>query len=193
MSPDLTLQFSIPDAPRHFVSLEMPATSNKAESLLLLPDDLPGTRFIKVLHGEGRGLVDRRVNEDVAIAITNGDTRADRRESDAGAEDGLSTQVFSEVQSPGSAAVDAGQRSLQDRASDLSRVRFLVGGMLIQRYNSLSTVVSVRFVSKLFDATHPNHRIRTQVQQGASTETGIQDTMRGGNVFVSSESWFSST
>lgn len=90
MAPEVALQFSIPDTPPNLISLEMPSLPFIFEEFLLFADNFSGTRLIKVLHGELTRGVDGRCDEDVAVAVANGDTRVRGRKRDGGCENCLS-------------------------------------------------------------------------------------------------------
>lgn len=135
MTPDLALNFAISDAPRDLVRLVVPSTAGIRPLPRLLTDDVPAARLVKVLHGERRRLVDRRVHEDVAALVANRHGGVRRGQCDAATEDRLRLQRLAEGEREGRAAVDAGQGSLQDGPGDACRACFLVCGVLIEGQN----------------------------------------------------------
>ena len=118
VSPNVAFQLSVPDTPSDFIRLEVPSTTNEANRLLLFFDDVATTGLVEVLDSERRRLVNRTVDENVTVAVTDGYTRVVGRERDACAEDCLSAEVFGKAESPRCTAVDACERSLDDRTRD---------------------------------------------------------------------------
>lgn len=89
VAPEVAFQFPIPNTPCNLISLEMPALPLILEESLFFADNFSGTRFIEVLHGELTRGVNGRCDENVAVAVANGDTWVRRRQSDGGCKDCL--------------------------------------------------------------------------------------------------------
>lgn len=109
MTPYVTLNLAIPDAPRDLVGLEMPAPTHVVEHALLLPDDDPAPLLVEVLHYIMARLEDRRADDDVAVAVANCNTELRGGHGHAAGEHGLCLQRLREVYDPARAAVDPGQ------------------------------------------------------------------------------------
>lgn len=137
MPPLGTLQFTVSDAPRDLVSLEVPPSSDITEFFRFTIYHVSAPGFVEIFNSERLWLVNRPLDYNVAVSEPNVPSRPQHGKCDGTTQDCLCLQRLVESQDEGRRRVDSGYRSSQHRRRDVPRLLSLIFGVLIHGHNCL--------------------------------------------------------